>query len=89
MKTFSSFASRGSTILRAGCGIISMVSLTLVVVSAQAEQPQQKVCLNIISPKIYTCSDDCAIRLNQCLVARKTPSLCYYQYNICLSGCTN
>jgi hypothetical protein len=89
MKTFFSFAYRGNAMLRFGCGIMSIASLTFVILSAQAGQPQRGVCIGAESSKSYyaSCTTDCQARLYQCLVARTNASICYSNYSRCLSGC--
>jgi hypothetical protein len=88
MKAFSSFAYSGNAMLRFGCSVMSIASLTFVVFSAQAGQPQQGVHMDVQSTIIASCSGDCQGRLVQCFRAGTTESICYYNYNLCLARCS-
>jgi hypothetical protein len=87
MKIFSSFAYSGSAMLRFGCGVMSIASLALVVLSAQAGQPQWGVGSGVQSTIIASCNSDCQSRLGQCLSAGTDKNICYYNYNVCITRC--
>jgi len=87
MKTFSSFNYRGNALLRFGCNIMSIASLTLVMFPAQARQPEQGVRMGIQSTIIASCSSDCQSKLSQCLSAGTDRNICFYNYNVCTSNC--
>ena len=89
MKTASFLTGRTSAIVRFSCGVATMAALTFSVLSAQAVQPQKGVRIGVEGLKRYACSDDCAGRLNQCLSAGTKSSICYYNYNMCVGGCTS
>ena len=88
MKTFSSFAYGGNPMLRFGCSVMSIASLTFVVLSAQAGQLQQGVRMGVPSTIIASCSSDCYGRLNQCFAAGTNSYTCYSNYNLCLTRCS-
>jgi hypothetical protein len=91
MKTFSSFAYLENAMLRFGCSVMSIASLTFVVFPAQAGQAQQGIRMGVQTTIIASshCSISCAIRLQYCLAAKTDKNICYYNYSACLSGCTN
>jgi hypothetical protein len=88
MKTFSSFAYSGNAMLRFGCSVMSIASLTLFVLSAEAGQGQRGLRSSVESTIIASCSSDCFGRLMQCFAAGTADNICYSNYNLCMTRCS-